>query len=83
MHTFEIDPRDNGGDNFTIDAETFAGAATAAAKRIFPGNASQNAVWAERQTGDGTKSGMFQAYAPLGSGQNGTSVGKLFHVSRA
>ncbi len=77
MTTYEIDPRANENKlRLTVRAESVEAAATRAARKWFGPRA-----WANRETGDPGKSGVFQAYIGLSGGNMSTSLGRHFHVS--
>lgn len=77
MSTYTIDTRSNGHGFIFLRADSHYEAAQAAAAKMWP--AHRRVITVNRETGDGTGSGMFQAYLPLG-GQR-SSHGNLFHVS--
>lgn len=77
MSTYTIDTRSNEKGIFSVEAGSHYEAAKAAAVKMWP--AHRRVITVNRETGDGTGSGMFQAYLPLG-GQR-SSHGNLFHVS--
>lgn len=79
MPLYLIDPRANGGDQFTLEAADHGKASDEAAKRIHGPRAGSLVVY--RTTGDTHGSGMFQAYHRMHSAQPlETSVGNPFHV---
>jgi hypothetical protein len=83
MNTYLIDPRANGGDQFTVEANDIGEAAQIAARRIHPKIASQFGRWyfAQRETGDPEGSGLFKTWKHM-RGDVGlqSDYGGPFHV---
>lgn len=86
MNTYLIDPRNNGGDQFTIEASDIGEAAKLAARKIFPRLAAHIAVpdaryFTQRETGDSQGSGLFKLWKSLkGEGHQQSDHGSCFHV---
>lgn len=77
MNSYLIDPRKNGGDQFTIDADDIGEAAGLAAKEILK----KSHLQIHRQTGDAEGSGMFAAYEQARTSEYMlNSYGCPFHV---
>lgn len=75
MKTFEIDPRANGGEGFTVKANSYSDAANAAATHMFGRH-----YHARRTTGEPSKSGCFLAYSWAQNHTVDSSHGSIFHV---
>ena len=79
MATFLIDPRGNGGDQFTVDAADFGEAAQVAAAKIFPRFTGGHAI---RATGESDSGGMFKVWRTLRGSTVESDHGSAFHVMR-
>lgn len=72
--TFQITTKD--GKRFTVEAEGYGQAASAAAQKIYR----RKTLTAQRTTGSHNMSGYFRAYESVrGNGLNG--VGEAFHIT--
>lgn len=81
MNTYLVDPRGNGGEQFTVEAAEIGQAARLAAKAIFPRlsiGVPDAAYFIQRETGSSEGSGMFRLWKNRGDAQ--TDRGCPFHV---
>ena len=77
VNTYLIDPRSNGGEQFTVEAADHGQAAQHAAAKIFP----RFNGFARRESGSPDGSGMFKCWRKVrGSASLESDHGSAFHV---